>query len=325
MIMTIEDDEDDGAVVDGDDDLAMDSSAVGIELSQEPASASGWKMTEAHKGLRQSTSKGSTLDAKLKQRSKPLVAQQPPAKPEDAASALTESRTGKVARDRRARLAQEQQAQESGGAGSRGEADEAVEDEDDAEAGAVAAGRRSARAQSFEELQLSKPLIKAVSELGFVKPTPIQAAVIPHAMKGLDLCASAVTGSGKTAAFLLPIMERLLYRPRRIAATRVLVLLPTRELAAQCEAMGKQLARFSDIRLCLVVGGLSVKLQEADMRSRPDVVLATPGRLIDLLRNALAISLDELEILARPPFPTLPPPRPHLLPRAPSSPLPCPP
>ena len=93
--------------------------------------------------------------------------------------------------------------------------------------GTMASKQRAAvrrQRQAEQELQLSKPLIKAVGQLGFTRPTPIQAAVIPHAIKGLDLCASAVTGSGKTAAFMLPILERLLYRPRRIAATRVLVL-----------------------------------------------------------------------------------------------------
>ena len=93
---------------------------------------------------------------------------------------------------------------------------------------------------TFDALQLSKPLLKAIWELGFVSPTPIQTAVLPPALRGVDICASAVTGSGKTAAFILPALERLVHRPRRIAATRVLVLCPTRELAAQCEEMGRQ-------------------------------------------------------------------------------------
>ena len=227
MIMTIEDDDDDPVVdVDSDDgEFAMDSAAIGVELSQASSSALGWNTDAAHKGLRASAASSSkilTLDAQLKRRSKPLVEQQPPTKPADTAKALVEAKTGKVARERKARLADEQEAQEkkSNGAGSSGGATA----EDDEEAEAVAAGRQSAYATSFDELQLSRPLIKACAELGFAKPTPIQAAVIPHAIKGLDLCASAVTGSGKTAAFMLPILERLLYRPRRIAATRVLVL-----------------------------------------------------------------------------------------------------
>ena len=237
MIMTIEDDDDD-PVVDADSDdgeFAMDSAAIGAELSKASASALGWNTDAAHKGLRASAasaSKSNTLDAQLKRRSLGntlgnklgnklgnTLAEQQPA---DTAKALVEAKTGKVARERKARQADEQEAQEkkSSGAGSSGGATA----EDDEEDQAVAAGRQSAHATSFDELQLSRPLIKAVAELGFAKPTPIQAAVIPHAVKGLDLCASAVTGSGKTAAFMLPILERLLYRPRRIAATRVLVL-----------------------------------------------------------------------------------------------------
>ena len=241
MIMTIDDDDDPAVDVDSDDgEFAMDSAAIGAELSNASASALGWNTDAAHKGLRASAasaSKSNTLDAQLKRRSlgntlgnklgnklgNTLAEQQPPTKPADTAKALVEAKTGKVARERKARQADEQEAQEkkSSGAGSSGGA---TAEEDDEEDQAVAAGRQSAHATSFDELQLSRPLIKAVAELGFAKPTPIQAAVIPHAVKGLDLCASAVTGSGKTAAFMLPILERLLYRPRRIAATRVLVL-----------------------------------------------------------------------------------------------------
>jgi hypothetical protein len=155
-------------------------------------------------------------------------------------------------------------------------------------------------ASTFTELKLSKPLLKAISELGFAAPTPIQAAVLPPALRGLDVCASAVTGSGKTAAFLLPALERLLHRQRRVAAIRVLVLCPVRELAVQCEEMGRQLARFTDVRFAIVLGGLSLKVQEAELRSRPDIVVATPGRLIDLLRNTHSFDLEDLEVRSWP-------------------------
>lgn len=88
-------------------------------------------------------------------------------------------------------------------------------------------------AHTFTSLSLSRPLLKAVSELGYTVPTPIQAAVVPLALSGRDIVASAITGSGKTAAFALPMLERLLFRTRTVAATHVLVLCPTRELAAQ--------------------------------------------------------------------------------------------
>jgi ATP-dependent RNA helicase DDX27 len=87
-----------------------------------------------------------------------------------------------------------------------------------------------------------------------------QAACIPLALTGRDICGSAVTGSGKTAAFGLPILERLLFRPRRIPAIRVLILTPTRELAVQVHSMLQKLAQFTDVSCCLVVGGLSSKV-----------------------------------------------------------------
>ncbi|KNA12361.1 hypothetical protein SOVF_126550 [Spinacia oleracea] len=155
----------------------------------------------------------------------------------------------------------------------------------------------SYQAKSFLELNLSRPLLRACETLGYSKPTPIQAACIPLAMAGRDICASAITGSGKTAAFTLPTLERLLYRPKRVPAIRVLILTPTRELAVQVHSMIEKLAQFTDIRCCLIVGGLSTKVQEAALRSMPDVVVATPGRMIDHLRNSMSVDLDDLAVL----------------------------
>ncbi|RLO09042.1 hypothetical protein DYB28_003430 [Aphanomyces astaci] len=150
---------------------------------------------------------------------------------------------------------------------------------------------------SFSDLKLSRPLLRAVSSLGFSAPTPIQQRAIPVAMTGKDICASAQTGSGKTAAFLLPILERLQFRSRRVAATRVLIICPVRELATQCQSMLEQLAKFTDITSGLAVGGLPLREQEAELRLCPDVIICTPGRMIDHLRNSRSIHLDELEIL----------------------------
>ncbi|CAK9872554.1 unnamed protein product [Sphagnum jensenii] len=152
-------------------------------------------------------------------------------------------------------------------------------------------------AKSFTELNISRPLIHACEALGYKQPTPIQAACIPLALTGRDICGSAVTGSGKTAAFGLPILERLLFRPRRIPAIRVLILTPTRELAVQVHSMLQKLAQFTDVSCCLVVGGLSSKVQETALRARPDIVVATPGRMIDHLHNAQSVGLEELAIL----------------------------
>ncbi|KAI0365236.1 DEAD-domain-containing protein [Pilatotrama ljubarskyi] len=152
---------------------------------------------------------------------------------------------------------------------------------------------------SFLSMNLSRPIIKSITSLGFTTPTPIQAATIPVALLGKDVVGNAVTGSGKTAAFMIPMLERLMYRDRgkKAAATRCLVLVPTRELAVQCYEVGTKLAAHTDVRFALVVGGLSVKAQEATLRTRPDVVIATPGRLIDHLRNSPTFTLDALDIL----------------------------
>ncbi|KAL6851939.1 hypothetical protein ACP4OV_020124 [Aristida adscensionis] len=193
--------------------------------------------------------------------------------------------------------------------GEQGEEEEdANEDEDTAEQtapnGAVDPSKffassegASFHANSFLELNLSRPLVRACEALGYQKPTPIQAACIPLALTGRDICGSAITGSGKTAAFSLPVLERLLFRPKRVPAIRVLILTPTRELAAQVHSMIEKLAQFTDIRCCLILGGLSTKVQEVALRSMPDIVVATPGRIIDHLRNSLSVGLEDLAVL----------------------------
>ncbi len=151
---------------------------------------------------------------------------------------------------------------------------------------------------TFPEMNLSRPILKAVQDLGYTTPTPIQRRAVPLLLAGHDVCGSAVTGSGKTAAYLLPILERLLYKPARVAAMRVLILVPTRELATQVHSMAVQLAAHcSDVRVALVVGGLSLKAQEAELRSRPDIVVASPGRLLDHIRNSPAVHCDDVDVL----------------------------
>ncbi|CAG5134459.1 unnamed protein product, partial [Candidula unifasciata] len=150
---------------------------------------------------------------------------------------------------------------------------------------------------TFQDMNLSRPLLKGLSSMNFVKPTPIQAACIPIALLGRDICACAVTGSGKTVAFMLPILERLLYRPKATATTRVLVLVPTRELAVQVHTVARQLAQHASVDICLAAGGLDIKSQEAMLRMAPDIVIATPGRLIDHLRNSANFTLSNIEIL----------------------------
>ncbi|XP_036757921.1 probable ATP-dependent RNA helicase DDX27 [Manis pentadactyla] len=150
---------------------------------------------------------------------------------------------------------------------------------------------------SFQDMNLSRPLLKAITVMGFKQPTPIQKACIPVGLLGKDICACAATGTGKTAAFALPVLERLIYKPRQAPVTRVLVLVPTRELGIQVHAVTKQLAQFCSITTCLAVGGLDVKSQEAALRAAPDVLIATPGRLIDHLHNCPSFHLSSIEVL----------------------------
>ncbi|XP_025256210.1 probable ATP-dependent RNA helicase DDX27 [Theropithecus gelada] len=150
---------------------------------------------------------------------------------------------------------------------------------------------------SFQDMNLSRPLLKAITAMGFKQPTPIQKACIPVGLLGKDICACAATGTGKTAAFALPVLERLIYKPRQAPVTRVLVLVPTRELGIQVHSVTRQLAQFCNITTCLAVGGLDVKSQEAALRAAPDILIATPGRLIDHLHNCPSFHLSSIEVL----------------------------
>ncbi|GMM50789.1 putative ATP-dependent RNA helicase [Starmerella bacillaris] len=150
----------------------------------------------------------------------------------------------------------------------------------------------------FQQMNLSRPLLKGITEAKYVNPTPIQNAVIPVGLLGKDIVAGAVTGSGKTAAYLIPILERLVYRPLKTPATRVVILAPTRELAVQVHEVGTLLGKFiGGLRFGLAVGGLNLRVQEQELRSKPDIVVATPGRFIDHVRNSPSFSCDQVEVL----------------------------
>ncbi|KAF3929502.1 hypothetical protein ABW19_dt0201443 [Dactylella cylindrospora] len=150
---------------------------------------------------------------------------------------------------------------------------------------------------SFQQMNLSRPILRGLSHINFTTPTTIQSRTIPIALLARDIVGGAVTGSGKTAAYIVPILERLLYRPKKVPQTRVVVLTPTRELAIQVHSVAVKLAAFTDIKFSLAVGGLSLKSQEAELRQRPDIVIATPGRFIDHMRNSPSFHTDGIEIL----------------------------
>jgi len=146
---------------------------------------------------------------------------------------------------------------------------------------------------TFETLGLSEPLRRAVADAGYATPTPIQAQAIPLALRGRDLIGLAQTGTGKTAAFTLPIIDRLLEGPRR---TRALILTPTRELCLQVEESFRKYARHAALDVVPVFGGVPLEPQEQKLRAGVDVVVATPGRLIDHLERQNVV-FDDLEVL----------------------------
>ena len=147
---------------------------------------------------------------------------------------------------------------------------------------------------TFDSFALHANLLRAVKDLAFERPTPIQALAIPPALQGRDLLAAAATGSGKTAAFLLPILNRLMDRPK--GTTRALILAPTRELAAQITEHLDLLARHTRMAGAAVFGGVGAAPQEAAFRRGVDVIVATPGRLLDHMNNDYA-RLQGVEIL----------------------------
>ncbi|MFV3075888.1 DEAD/DEAH box helicase [Niveispirillum fermenti] len=151
---------------------------------------------------------------------------------------------------------------------------------------------------TFSELALPSHLMQAVAELGYTTPTPIQAQAIPAALAGSDVVASANTGTGKTAAFVLPALARIAASPRQAGSwgPRVLVLTPTRELASQVLDQVRLLSKFGRIQTGSVLGGMPYRAQIEMLRRRADLIVATPGRLIDHLENG-KVDLTCVEML----------------------------
>src|SRR5438270_10115607 len=145
---------------------------------------------------------------------------------------------------------------------------------------------------SFNHFGLSPEVVRGTQAMGFVEPTPIQLRAFPIVLAGKDLIGTAQTGTGKTAAFALPIMTRL----AKHGAFRCLVIEPTRELAAQVETAFRDYGRFTDLRAALVHGGVGYGKQREELKRGVDVLVATPGRLLDLLEQR-AMSLRDVKIL----------------------------
>ena len=146
--------------------------------------------------------------------------------------------------------------------------------------------------QTFSALGLSPEILVTVNEIGFVHPTPIQAAVIPTTLTGKDVIGLAQTGSGKTAAFVLPMAERLTHG----RGVRGLILAPTREIALQTKAFLDLFGRNHDLATTCLIGGVRMRPQLDELKRGPDIVVATPGRLLDHVQRR-SVKLDEVEIL----------------------------
>ena len=149
---------------------------------------------------------------------------------------------------------------------------------------------------SFQDLGLSEPLLKAISKKGYTTPSPIQEKAIPPVIQGRDVLASAQTGTGKTAGFTLPLLHYLSENPKaKFRPIRALILTPTRELAAQVHESVKDYSEFLDIRSTVIFGGVNQKPQAAAIRRGVDILVATPGRLLDL-HNQNLLSLKRVEV-----------------------------
>ena len=157
----------------------------------------------------------------------------------------------------------------------------------------LAAAEAATVSITFADLGLSPPMLEALRDAGYSHPTPIQAQAVPLALKGRDLIGLAQTGTGKTAAFTIPIIERLMGGPKR---TRALILTPTRELCVQVEESFVKYGRHSGLAVIPVYGGVGYEPQVTALRNGVDVIVATPGRLLDHLEKQNVV-FDEVEVL----------------------------
>ncbi|UKJ89946.2 DEAD-box family helicase [Theileria orientalis] len=162
---------------------------------------------------------------------------------------------------------------------------------------------------NWSDFSICKSLLKSIYELGYEHPTVIQSKVIPLALEGKDLLVTAETGSGKTASFVIPTLQRLVssgflkqqtkdnYVRGLRHGTKVLVILPTRELAAQCYEVYKSLSKYLTSNPALLTGGIPIKEQENKLKQIPDTIICTPGRALDMLLNSSSINVENIEVV----------------------------
>lgn len=155
-----------------------------------------------------------------------------------------------------------------------------------------------AKGISFTNFNLSKLIVKGLSEMEFYTPTKVQEKVIPIVLKGHDVLVNSETGSGKTACYLLPIIQKIITTRGTRDSSQALILVPTRELALQCNEMLSKLSKYVEISFLFLCGGMSVESQMSQIKTTlPEIIIATPGRLIDMLYNYNTISLENINIL----------------------------
>lgn len=146
---------------------------------------------------------------------------------------------------------------------------------------------------TFNDLKLSEPLVKALDNIGYKQPTPIQAQAIPSILNGSDLFGCAQTGTGKTGAFSLPILHQL-HQQSSLRGPRALILAPTRELALQISENMRTYSKYLKIAHAVIFGGVSQNKQEKELQKGVDIIIATPGRLLDLMMQGI-VKLDKVE------------------------------
>lgn len=146
--------------------------------------------------------------------------------------------------------------------------------------------------QLFSAVGLTDALVHNLSTIGFTTPTPVQTQAIPHILAGRDICACAATGTGKTGAYLLPIIDVLTNSRKRTGMPRAIILAPTRELAMQVVENFKSFAQGTDLKCALLVGGEWVNEQEKQLKRKPDIIIATPGRLLDVYERGKILAHD---------------------------------
>eukprot|EP01041_Mallomonas_annulata_P001134 gene1134-2196_t len=157
-------------------------------------------------------------------------------------------------------------------------------------------GTKKAKAGSFQAMGLDKEILKGLLRMGYKQPTPVQRKALPIALAGMDMVCMARTGSGKTCAFLLPMIHKLKAHDGK-SGVRAILLSPTRELAMQTFKFARDMAKFTDLRIISIVGGDSMEEQFESLSSRPDVIIATPGRLMHQIREISTFQLKSVKYL----------------------------